>query len=354
MGQGVKLFCFDEFNVTDIGDAVILRDLFGGMWEHGAVLVSTSNRAPTELYKNGLQRDLFVPCIEMIKERCAVHDMNSTVDLRLLQDANMSTYIVIATIAPSPEAAAGRWTFHSRESANVRLDRMFAEFSKHKPPRSLNLISQGRTIHVPRASIGVANFEFHYLCGHARGSADYLAIARAFHTVIVRNIPRLSLDRLPEVRRFITLIDVLYDCRVKLICSAEAPPFDLFRVDSNHDESFAFHRTASRLQDMQSEAYWKQAHTPAASKDSDDMIEIVQDVGALWRHYDKDHNGVIDKAELRLLLEDIMQAKAGHRHVSDEVVELAYESMTPDKSRGISQDDFRKFSHSSGVMAWYL
>jgi len=343
-----ELFCFDEFNVTDVGDAVILRTLFDKMWECGAVVVSTSNRRPDDLYLNGIQRDLFKPCIHAIKEKCVVHHLDSETDFRLLMTHSSQLYIITGD------------TEGGRDKASKELDRMFTLLSKGLRVRVKRIMTQGREIRIPQAAGGIAIMDFSALCSLPTGAADFLAISRAFHTLIVKNIPFLSMERLPEVRRMITLIDVLYDHHVKLLCSAAAEPFELFKADrgASQDEAFAFDRTASRLMDMMSDEYKAKPHRPPApelglpelqveliTKDHSDLI---------WNRYDSNGTGFLEVAEIRLLLEDLRYAKQGHRNVSDETVQEAMRLLDADQDGHIRKDEFDSFVERTGYSVWYL
>ena len=362
------LFCFDEFNVTDVGDAVILRGLFERMWDRGAVLVSTSNRHPTELYKNGIQRDLFVPCIEQLQRNCVVHDMSSQVDHRLLSTADGSaadTYIVTDGDPARQREARRALDKVMYKLVNGKL-RGTGEGKRRKMRESM-LVTQGRSVPVPLACAGVAQFAFSDLCSKPLGAADFLIIARAFHSVILTDIPTLSLQRLPEVRRLITLVDVLYDHKVKLLVSADKGPFELFQEDeqSSHDEAFAFDRTASRLRDMQSEEYKRQPHTPPLPSDvaeqDRELIEQVRvielgedDLDAVWRRYDADRSDSIDRDELRCLLQDVSMLRAGHPHVPEEVLDEVFVSMDENHDGSISRDEFQSYCSRSGISLWYV
>jgi len=355
------LFCFDEFNVTDVGDAVILRTLMDSMWDQGAVLVTTSNRHPNDLYKNGIQRDLFVPCIKRIQTSCSVFDLDSSIDFRLLMTADLSMYIVNNN---DPKLI---------ESSENELDKWFTKLAHSIPPRSMTLVTQGRKIRVKQTAAGVASFDFAELCSTASGAADFLAIARAFHTVIIHKIPPLNLERLPEVRRLITLIDVLYDHRVKLMCSAAAEPFHLFTADksASQDEAFAFDRTASRLQDMMSEEYMVKMHSPpgqsvdgaSASVEAREYCASLgelhhelseKEVKALWDMYDIEMDGVLTRDEVRMMLEDISYLKKGHRNVPEENFEEAFDALDANHDGRIDKEEFVDFYQRTGVRVWYM
>jgi cell division protein ZapE len=235
------LLCFDELQVTDIADAMILGRLFDALFNLGVVVVTTSNRAPDELYKDGLQRDRFLPFIKEIKQRLDLLELNSTRDYRLGRKKGMQVY------------------FAPLEGARAKLDESFARLTGGKPAKSETMTVLGRKWTVPAAADGVARFSFDLLCGSAFGPADYLSLATHYHTVILDEIPTLSPANRDSAKRFVTLIDALYEHKVCLLCSAEAPPQTLYPTG---DGSFEFHRTVSRLMEMQSADYLTQSHLP--------------------------------------------------------------------------------------------
>jgi len=230
-----RLLCFDELHVTDIADAMILGRLFKVLFERDVVVVSTSNSHPTELYKNGLNRQLFLPFIDLIGQRMDVHELAAAKDFRL-------------------EKLSGRPLYFSPLDAEAEagLDAAWLDMTGSKKFEGCSLEVKGREIEVPRAAMGVARFEFGDLCSKPLGSLDYLAIARAFHTIIIDGIPVLSRAQRNEARRFINLIDTLYDNRICLIASAEAEPGDIYQEGDGID---LFERTQSRLIEMRSAEY---------------------------------------------------------------------------------------------------
>jgi cell division protein ZapE len=234
------LLCFDEFHVGNIADAMILGRLFSGLFEHGAVVVATSNWAPDELYKNGLQRDRFLPFIDLIKTRMQMHQLQGAVDHRTEQLRGTANYFT-----PLGPATTGT------------LETIFHQLTGGAPAEPLSLPVQGRTVDVPRAARGIAFFTFEELCDRPLGAADYLAIAECFSTVLIDGVPPLSAERRDETARFTTLIDALYEAKTKLFMAAASAPEQLAPAG---EWSFAFQRTASRLIEMQSEEYRQKPH----------------------------------------------------------------------------------------------
>ncbi|KAL7562558.1 hypothetical protein ACA910_015441 [Epithemia clementina (nom. ined.)] len=252
-----RLICLDEFQVTDVADALVLQRLFTGLWrDQGCIVVATSNRAPSDLYLGGLQRDRFLPFIDLLKESCQeVSLWESTVDYRLIQkveSGEMSSLWFVGT------------------EGQVALDHLFQDelIGPEQSTRSMELTATSgsqRTIPVPIANTArkIARFSFADICKKALGAADYLVIGEHFSTVVVDRIPTLTLNELNWVRRFILLIDALYESNVKLIlhCDEAKQASDIFVVENkaevaaNHDEVFAFDRTISRLQEMSSRSY---------------------------------------------------------------------------------------------------
>jgi len=234
------LLCFDEFQVNDIADAMILGRLFQALFQRGVVVVATSNTPPEDLFKGQPGRDAFLPFIALIQRTLDVLVLEGERDFRRARLRGMPTWYV---------PADGR--------AEQALDRVFAELTGRAPPRQQTLRVMGRTLLVPLAAAGVARFDFHALCATALGAGDYLALATHFHSLVLGAIPVLSPDRRDEARRFIVLIDALYDHRVKLVASADAEPDRLY---PRGEGARAFERTASRLEEMQSQAYLSLPH----------------------------------------------------------------------------------------------
>ncbi|HEY2071086.1 MAG TPA: cell division protein ZapE [Rhizomicrobium sp.] len=234
------LICFDEFQVTDVADAMILGRLFRELFALGTVVVATSNTPPGRLYEGGLNRQLFLPFIAMLEENLEAIALNGAVDYRLARMSGLDIYITPL----GPEADARMDAAWKRLTDTARGE-----------PQSLTVF--GRTLRVPQAARGVARFSFDDLCRQPLAAADYLAIARHYHTLLIDRIPRMDSDLRNEARRFTLLIDTLYDEGVKLICSADAAPDALY---ASGDGADAFRRTASRLMEMRSEEYLKRGH----------------------------------------------------------------------------------------------
>ena len=240
IAERARLLCFDEFQVSDVADAMILGRLFEQLFERGVVIVATSNTPPDRLYEGGLNRQLFLPFIEEIKKKLHIVELNGPVDYRLQRMSGLDVYL------------------HPLDPvANAAMDAAWRRLtdSDHGAPVKLTVL--GRTLTVPQAAKGVARFTFEELCARPLAAADYLAIAHSFHTVLIDHIPGLAPAQRNEARRFVVLIDTLYDEGVKLICSAAAPPEELYPSGDGAD---AFRRTASRLHEMQSEDYLRRGH----------------------------------------------------------------------------------------------
>ena len=247
IAQDLRCLAFDEMVVGNSADAMIMSRLFTALIEvHGVTIVTTSNRAPDQLYKDGLNREHFLPFIALIETALDVLPLNGPVDYRLERLGGMDTWHV-----PLGDAA----TAQVRE-AFFRLTDYSPEDSANVPSAELD-VGGGRLLHVPKSLKGVAVFSFRKLCAEARGAADYLAIARAYHTVIIVGIPQMGPDQRNEAARFVTLIDALYEHKVKLLATAAAAPEALY---DKGDGRFEFERTISRLIEMQSADYLATGH----------------------------------------------------------------------------------------------
>jgi cell division protein ZapE len=241
-----SLLCFDEMQVTNPADAMILSRLFGKLLEQGVKVVTTSNRPPSDLYKDGLNRELFLPFIDLIERRMIVVPVNGPTDYRLERLAGVEVWHV--PNGPKATAALSRAFF--------QLTDYPVEDREKVPVEELD-VGEGRTLHVPKSLKGVAVFSFKRLCGEPRGAADYLAIARRFHTVIIVGIPVMGPEMRNEAARFVTLIDALYEHKVKLLAAADAEPEGLY---PSGDGNFEFQRTVSRLEEMRSAEYLALGH----------------------------------------------------------------------------------------------
>lgn len=246
IAEEARVLCFDEMVVNNMADAAIMSRLFTGLMDQRVTIVTTSNRVPDDLYKDGLNRQLFLPFIDLIKQRLDVMSLNGPVDYRRDRLGNAKLWQT-----PNGDAAT-----KALSEAFFRLTDFPPEDKAHVPAEEL-AIPGGRTIHVPKSLKGVAVFSFKRLCTEARGASDFLTIARNYHTVIIVGIPLLGPENRNEAARFVTLIDALYEYKVKLLASAEAEPDALYPVG---DGAFEFERTASRLMEMQSDDYLAKGH----------------------------------------------------------------------------------------------
>ena len=240
IAQKVWLLCFDEFHVTNIADAMILGRLFEALLAQGVVVVATSNFPPDMLYRNGLQRERFLPFIALLKERLDVLEVAAPIDYRLARLKAMKVYH--APLGPASHRA---------------LEQAFDDLTEGAAAESETLTVKGRDIPVGRTARGVAWFGFDELCNRPLGPEDYLRIARHYHTIVLDGVPRIPEDRRNEAKRFMTLIDTLYEHRCNLIMAAAVPPHDLYRGETH---AFEFERTISRLMEMQTDAYFDLPH----------------------------------------------------------------------------------------------
>jgi len=244
IAQETRLLCFDEFQVTNIADAMILGRLFETLFEEGLTVIATSNRAPDDLYKNGLQRDRFLPFIELLKQRLEILELGGGHDYRMDRIRELDVYLT----------PLGAW-------ATAKLDEAFRTLSGGADGEPRVLRTQGRDVPVPRAAPGVAMADYMDWCARPMGAADFLCIADHFHTVILAEIPKMGPDSQDKAARFVTMIDSFYERKVKFICSAAASPEKLY---TEGDGAFEFQRTVSRLMEMQSPEYLALPHIEVA------------------------------------------------------------------------------------------
>ncbi len=252
------LLCFDEFHVTDIADAMILGRLFAKLFELGTVVVATSNVAPDDLYKGGLNRALFLPFIAQISEHMEVLRLDARTDFRLEKLAGVTMWLVPADAA-----------------ADAALDKAWIKMTGNAPCKPRDISIKGRILHVPCSAHGVARFSFADICEKPLAASDYLRLARDYHTIMIDRIPVMDYAERNAAKRFIALIDTLYDNKVKLMASAEADPLSLY-VASEGNEASEFKRTSSRLIEMSSESYLALPHGHKDSEASGSTTGLVE------------------------------------------------------------------------------
>lgn len=255
LAQQARVLCFDEFAVTDIADAMILARLFTQLYAKGVVVIATSNVHPSNLYKDGLNRALFLPFIDMLLAHMDVMRLDARTDFRL-------------------EKLDGVPVWHAPLSrqADADMDEAWLRMTGGAGFDSEDLLVRGRTLHVPRAAVGCARFDFTDLVECPLGAADFLALARTYRTIFIDHIRCIDADRRNDAKRFITLIDAMYDHGVKLVASAEAEPHLLYVADAGK-EAFEIQRTVSRLIEMRSQTYLEQPHVMHSQSDEFTGIE---------------------------------------------------------------------------------
>jgi cell division protein ZapE len=249
MARETRLICLDEFHISDITDAMLMRRLLEGLFDQGAVLVTTSNFAPDALYLHGLQRDRFLPAIDLIKQNLEVVNADGVTDYRL-------------------RALERAGTYHIGANADARMQETFTGIARHEVADASELEIEGRMIQVRREARGVAWFDFGALCDGPRGKADYIELARRYHTMLLSGVPQFAAGDAEKLRRFVWLVDEFYDRRVKLIIAAAVPPSELIDAGQASDR-FQAHlgislreRLVSRLTEMQTRDYLTQPHLP--------------------------------------------------------------------------------------------
>ena len=255
IAEEATLICFDEFAVNDIADAMILGRLFEALFQRGVIVVATSNVDPDDLYKDGLNRALFLPFVALLKERMEVIRLDSRTDFRM-------------------EKLAGAAVYHAPADAAARaaLDHAFLMLTGVARGERVELDVLGRKLVVPQAARGVARFSFADLCEAPLGPSDYLELAITFHTIVCDDIPAMDLSQRNAAKRFITLIDALYDCNARFIASAAAEPDRLYTADQGR-EAFEFARTASRLIEMRSTEYLSRPHGRVGGASAEGVVE---------------------------------------------------------------------------------
>jgi cell division protein ZapE len=258
LAEEAWVLCFDEFAVNDIADAMILARLFSALWQHDVVVVATSNVDPADLYKNGLNRALFLPFIDFLHANMETLRLDARTDYRLEKLGGSPVYHV------PPDARA-----------TAALNEAWRKLTGNAAPLPATLTVRGHALHVPASAPGVARFGFDALCGQPLGASDYIALARAYHTLILDGVPVMDMAQRNEAKRFITLIDVLYEHNVKLVLSAADEPQRLYRATEGR-EVFEFERTVSRLIEMRSMDYLAKRHGRVGATIGEGLGGIVE------------------------------------------------------------------------------
>lgn len=336
IAEAASVICFDEFQVTDVADAMILKRLLETLVDHGVVLVMTSNRLPGELYLNGLNRDQFLPAIHLIEKHCDLFPFPAdSPDYRLMGQESQT------------------WVTPITETSIDKFEEELKKLTKNRKIRSGVLNVQGRRVVVPASAGGVAKFSFASLCQEAKGAADYIAIANSYHTILIEGVPRMNENNLPLVRRFITLVDVLYENHVKVLALAHASVEDTYRpteTSQTRDEDFAWDRTISRLTEMQSDEYLKGGWRGGSGflRRLETQVMSESDLRRIWEVYDKDNNGYLSVSELQSLLADVNELKNGRRHVNKEEARKLFDAVHVCESDGIEWEEFQQYFKDAG------
>ena len=236
VAKELRLLCFDEFHVTNVVDAMILSRLFTVLFDKGVSVVATSNWPPDRLYEGGLQRERFLPFIDLLKTQTAIVHLDSDTDYRTRAVQDIETYF---------------WPLN--RVTQEKADDLFAGLTDGAAPETQTLTVKGRAIDI-QATRGIARCHFSQLCEQPHAAEDYIKVAEAFHTVFLEGVPKMGYDRRNEVKRLMLLIDVLYDRGIRAVITADAPPGKLYY---GHDHAFEFERTVSRLMEMQSSGYFE-------------------------------------------------------------------------------------------------
>lgn len=373
--QQAWLLCFDEFQVTDVADAMVLKRLFSGLLQKGSVMISTSNRPPQDLYLNGLQRDLFLPFIDLLKERHHVHNIDSPTDYRLVHRAyGLATDTLFvhnrkqksqarrgaATASFAGELAHVVEAHHEDEEdeedeARYAFNEALKNATKGQAltPFMIPLPQQGRKIYAPKVGLSTrtALFTFHELCELPLGAADYIALSQTFPTLFLAEVPVMTLNDVNKLRRFITLVDCLYEARTQLVMLADAPITELFDAaansESGQDEVFAFGRTVSRLMEMQGADYRESHQATLPTNDGAALLGRALAGGEkgwagpgpqqVFDFYDLDQkNRWETPVKLRAFLEDFAEVVMKRRDVvSEELVKQLLPTQLAASARGL-------------------